>query len=292
MCHSACSLFMEMMKHDAGVRSAVVGGKPTYGPMQAPSGTRGAAFYSSTDLDNYIDFAEGLDSTGATNATLPAREEDVWISYFSINLRDQIRPNDTVPLQFVYEAADCRIFFTPQTVLNMTNLWKYAANAMWKNSSLCIQGSTGHATTGLNVTNTEGPSIDYGTTYANISDMPDLPGSTEGLSDDAVQSVKVQSVSGKECQSKDVFTSRGCAPNQICAPVKSCIGGQKSPQLVHQCVLGCSTVHTTCRNCQFFKVLDANRNIRAGYCPLQSSFISGSNCGPSTKPGRPPPLLR
>ncbi len=36
LCGSTCSLFMEMMHHEAGVRTVVAGGRPSYGTMQAP----------------------------------------------------------------------------------------------------------------------------------------------------------------------------------------------------------------------------------------------------------------
>jgi hypothetical protein len=61
-----------------------------------------------------------------------------------------------VPLQFVYEAANCRIFYTPQTIFNYTNLWTYAADAAWNKPELCVQGSTGYASNG-SVTDTNGP---------------------------------------------------------------------------------------------------------------------------------------
>lgn len=53
-----------------------------------------------------------------------------------------------MPLQFTYEAADCRIFLTPNTFNNFTNLWHYAADAIWTSPGLCVQGSTGFATSG------------------------------------------------------------------------------------------------------------------------------------------------
>jgi hypothetical protein len=36
ICASACSMFMEMMHHEAGVQTVVAGGLPVNGPMQAP----------------------------------------------------------------------------------------------------------------------------------------------------------------------------------------------------------------------------------------------------------------
>ena len=36
VCASTCAIFMEMMHHEAGVRTVVAGGLPVNGPMQAP----------------------------------------------------------------------------------------------------------------------------------------------------------------------------------------------------------------------------------------------------------------
>jgi len=35
VCSSTCSMFVEVMHNDAGVKTVVVGGRPSYGPMQA-----------------------------------------------------------------------------------------------------------------------------------------------------------------------------------------------------------------------------------------------------------------
>jgi hypothetical protein len=153
---------MEMMHHEAGVKVVVAGGRPSTGPMQAPSGTRGALMYSTDDLDSDISLTQNLlAQRGSPNATfLPNRTEalDVYVLFASINLRDQVRRDETTPLQFAYEAADCRIFYTPQTVYNYTALWQYAVDATWSNSSRCVEGSTGFATTGANKTDIVGPS--------------------------------------------------------------------------------------------------------------------------------------
>ena len=122
--------------------------------MQAASGNRGAESYSSQDIDTDIAVAEYFNST--TNAYLPDRQEDVLITYMGINLRDQIRKNQTVPLQFVYEAADCRIFYTQKTWLDYASLWTYAANAIWNNPALCVPDSTGLSTS-AGKTDTQGP---------------------------------------------------------------------------------------------------------------------------------------
>lgn len=65
-----------------------------------------------------------------------------------VNFRNNLRQGDTslTPLHFVYEAADCRIFYTPEMIVNVTAQWTTVANIAFKgNSSICVQGSTGKA---------------------------------------------------------------------------------------------------------------------------------------------------
>lgn len=138
---------MEFLVHQMGVRTVVAGGIPQLGPMQASGGVRGAINYLDTQIVTDISLARQQ----APEAPLPSTDFGIKFNG-SFNLRDQIRQNETFPLQFAYEAADCRIFFTPETFNNYTALWMYAANAIWTNSSLCVPGSTGHPSTWSNVT--------------------------------------------------------------------------------------------------------------------------------------------
>ncbi|KAJ6031610.1 hypothetical protein N7540_002342 [Penicillium herquei] len=142
LCSSACALFMELMHHEAGVRTVVVGGRPDSNPMQAPSGTRGAAVYDTFNMDFDISNAHEVDRQETALAI--NRSHAFRISQASVNLRDQVRRDDpsNTPLQFRYEVADCRIFFTPSTWYKFSNLWNYAAEATWYNSTLCVAKST------------------------------------------------------------------------------------------------------------------------------------------------------
>ena len=132
-----------MMHHEAGVRTVAVGGQPRNGRMQAPSGTRGAAYYTSDLLDAAMNYTISLNLTAGTY--LPDVVNDVYVSRLGLNLRDQVRENETIPVQFLYEPADCRIFYTMETVYNYTKLWKYAADAIWTQPDLCVPGSGGPA---------------------------------------------------------------------------------------------------------------------------------------------------
>lgn len=149
LCASACSIFVEMMTQ-AGARTVVAGGRPAKGPMQAASGTRGARSYDTYTLDSDMSFARSIDENIETNvnATLPeTRDSAIFVKYAAFNLRDQIREADTTPLQFKYEAADCRIYYTLANIYNMTRLWYDVSTAAFVDSSLCVEGSTGFSKT-------------------------------------------------------------------------------------------------------------------------------------------------
>jgi hypothetical protein len=237
------------MHHEASVRTVAVGGRPSTGPMQAPSGSRGARDYDTDSLDANINFTQEIlaNQSSAEVNFLPNRTEalDVFVSYADINLRDQIRRNETIPLQFAYEAADCRIFYTPQTVYNYTALWQYTANAIWTNTSLCVQGSTGLATTGTNTTNFIGPSSSGTpippanlTSYlSNLNALSSITSLVDGLPDAGANARNDLTIKVKTCS-----VNSDCKGRSFCHPVPTCSG--QAP--VFQCVAKCTRAGASC----------------------------------------------
>ncbi|KAH8732999.1 peptidase S41 family protein [Phaeosphaeriaceae sp. PMI808] len=145
LCGSACSLFVEMMTR-VGVKTIVAGGRPTNGPMQTASGSRGAITYSASNLDDDMSYARSLDSS--THVSIPEiRDSGMYTKALGFNMRDQIRKDETSPLQFKYEAADCRIYYTHKNLYNMTQLWYDAATATFIDPSKCVDGSRNFSTT-------------------------------------------------------------------------------------------------------------------------------------------------
>ncbi|KAF2966543.1 hypothetical protein GQX73_g7024 [Xylaria multiplex] len=153
LCASTCSLFVEMMT-EAGVRTVAVGGRPETGPMQAASGTRGAATYTAAQLDNDfwnasvivpLDNSESsdLDTLNTLTTIISTRDQGMWINWAGFTLRDQLSSiDDPEPLQLKYKPADCRIYWTIDNVLNFTRLWSDVSAAIWDDQSLCVKGST------------------------------------------------------------------------------------------------------------------------------------------------------
>lgn len=134
----------------------VAGGLPQPGPQQGVTGARGARPWTSYALDADMALAEQLNPDLAS--AFPSRDPGIAVDALLFNLQDQIRKDEYFPLQFAYEAADCRIFFTLANFANYTQLWTDAADALWSiagGQAHCVPDSTGHTS---DATDTQGPS--------------------------------------------------------------------------------------------------------------------------------------
>ena len=266
---------MEMMHHEAGVRVVAAGGLPTTGPMQAPSGSRGASDYDLDVLDANIDFAQQLlqAQDSLEQNFLPNRTTamDVYVTYADINLRDQVRRNETIPLQFAYEAADCRIFYTPKTAYNYTALWQYAADAIWTNPNLCVSGSTGFATTGTNTTDFVGPS-------------PSTPGTRTNLSDylTALNTSSISYLTSLNDGLQDGFNLPRFKNSVVthCSIASSCGGSSTCDQGI--CKLECVVGNAKCAGGQPCQAR-TNANVKVGSQPLLKGVCPVSNSKFTTK---------
>ncbi|KAH7076161.1 hypothetical protein FB567DRAFT_583283 [Paraphoma chrysanthemicola] len=87
-----------------------------------------------------------LNTTQLLQRTAPTGDEDSRING-AVNSLNNYRQGDETetPLEFVYEAADCRLFYTRESYLNPVVLWTQAIEAKWGNGS-CVPGSTGDKT--------------------------------------------------------------------------------------------------------------------------------------------------
>lgn len=173
-CSSSCGTFVELMHHQGGARTVVAGGRPELGPMQFAGGSRGAQSYYNVDLDTDFNVAQILNSS-ITPLPRDSSLIDFYINYARLNLKDAIREGEDFPLQFGYEAADCRIFYTTWTVYNFENLWNYVIDAFFRNPELCINGAA-NLTSPVANTNQTGPTpkpteIPTPTTPGGIADL-------------------------------------------------------------------------------------------------------------------------
>ncbi|GME56119.1 putative peptidase s41 family protein [Neofusicoccum parvum] len=161
-CASTCAIFAELMKTQGGVRQLAVGGRPATGPMVAVGGTKGAQVLS---WDRVVNAAAAVLSIAPTDAATTSLLADAGVTALadvelalnrtaagedgvagSINYRNALRRGDgsQMPLQFVPDYADCRVWYTAAMLLDPVAVWGVAVDAAWRNGS-CVAGSTGHA---------------------------------------------------------------------------------------------------------------------------------------------------
>ncbi|VUC27276.1 unnamed protein product [Clonostachys rosea] len=195
ICASTCATFSELMKTDAGVKSVAVGGIPQYGPMQGVSGTRGSRAIDFEDYAELIDLIRKLvDSLGNQAATILRRWgvslDDIRALplpmsssplHFSggVNALDMIRVSSPdAPLQFTYQASDCRLFHTFETAHDIRVLWRTVAKVASGDMSACVPGSTKAPGASHNVTLLSDPGYSYNSTWerANSTEVPDRKG--------------------------------------------------------------------------------------------------------------------
>ncbi|EXJ63420.1 uncharacterized protein A1O5_11469 [Cladophialophora psammophila CBS 110553] len=161
ICASACSIFVEYLKNKFQVMSIVVGGRPQTGPMQTIGGVRGSRVFNGDWLEAMV--AAYLNHTDAHPGS-----GDPTFEHWDYGPRnrfgtDGLRVNSfnayrmgevhNTPLHFAYEAADCRIWYTPEMIEDITVLWNRVAELAFSNrvgdvitSPYCVEGSTKHPT--------------------------------------------------------------------------------------------------------------------------------------------------
>ncbi|KAF2185635.1 hypothetical protein K469DRAFT_750346 [Zopfia rhizophila CBS 207.26] len=154
LCGSSCASFHEELKNIAGIKAVVVGGRAKEAPMQTVSGTKGGEVTSLYALPKYAnDIINATDAIGASSLWDTSIVDLALTSQALIRVGDvqtrletqiQIRKGDTTgtPLEFIYEAADCKIFYTMDTLFHPEEAWMAAWRA-FTDSKHCVKGSTG-----------------------------------------------------------------------------------------------------------------------------------------------------
>ncbi|KAK2593876.1 hypothetical protein QQS21_008396 [Conoideocrella luteorostrata] len=143
-CSSTCTLASEFLRLGGGVKSVSLGGRPKKGPIQAVGGIKGSQVLQFSNIYSYAKYIGSLTNDAKIKAelarftTLPMERSTAS----AVNVRDQIlkdNVNDGVPAQYVYEAADCRLYWTAPMISDVTEVWKATANSAF-NGAKCVAG--------------------------------------------------------------------------------------------------------------------------------------------------------
>lgn len=146
-CASTCTIFSEFLTKQAGVKTIAMGGRSNKNAIQAVGGVKGVNNYAMGYIQQAAQTA--IRWNPAVNESILAEYQDDLPFYRAasgvtpgVNVRDGLAQNDTagVALQFVYEEANCRLYYTPEMTVDITSVWRAAADAQWGTGGKCVAG--------------------------------------------------------------------------------------------------------------------------------------------------------
>lgn len=188
LCGSSCASFHEELKNIAGVKAVTVGGRPENKPIQTVTGTKGGEVIPLIAFSQFagamlnvskvlsMNTVKSSDATLTSLANVPQVAMRVGDTSSRAQSQDQIRKGDktATPLNFIYEAADCKIFYTAETYMDPDAAWKQAWNAYSDMGNKCVSGSTGHKSS------ISGGYTPYGPGELKAEDQPAAPSGSGG----------------------------------------------------------------------------------------------------------------
>ena len=148
-CASTCTIFSELMRQQGGVKTIALGGRPNKDIIQAVGGVKGTNDYPYSyilygvelpfQIAHYHDDEYYNNTVLGDYSDLPLYRATNYV----VNARDGIRKGDTeeTPLQFVYEKANCRIYYTPDMAVDQTAAWKTVADTAFNGIDHCVAGN-------------------------------------------------------------------------------------------------------------------------------------------------------
>lgn len=186
-CASTCSIFTDLMRRQGGVKSIALGGRPQFGPMQSVGGTKGAILLTWNLVWPWIETVTTYFGTEAQRKAWKKVLPSEWAINMSANPpnangRNAYQPGSATPLQFLNETSDCRLFYTPGMLTNITEVWDVVARVAWDipggTGQQCVTGSVtdGKPIGNVNLTSTDAALPKTGTGKAGIKDTIDEEG--------------------------------------------------------------------------------------------------------------------
>ena len=189
------------MRRQGGVRSIALGGRPQFGPMQSVGGTKGAILFSWDVVYPWIESITQFFGTESQRKVwrgiLPGKWDiEMGASHAPmVNGRNAYQPGSATPLQFLNETAECRLFYTPAMLTNITAVWDTVARVAWD-----LKGGVGQQCVAGSVTDGKGiGNIDLNSTGVDLPKDGTGKAGSKGTVDDEAPKAEDESaaISGK-----------------------------------------------------------------------------------------------
>ncbi|KAF9871421.1 peptidase S41 family protein [Colletotrichum karsti] len=187
-CGSTCTLFSYLMILQMGIKTAVIGGRPQTGIMQSIAGVEGAQVFSFNDLTSDAKAIVALTPKDKKEEVMKSDVGELARGYAikrsttpksagAVNGKNAFSMFDArTPLQFLWEPANCRIFYTREMLSKPEKAWQRAVDATWGNpQQFCVANSV----TPVTKNNTMDP---FFRQSQNNTGLPRSAAATEGVS--------------------------------------------------------------------------------------------------------------
>lgn len=126
-----------------------MGGRSNKNAIQAIGGVKGVNNYQFGYIQQAAQYA--IRYNPAVNDTILKTDYTNDLPFYraaggvspGVNVRDGLALNDTtgIALQFAYEEANCRLYYTPEMTVDISALWKAAADVQWGQGGKCVAGN-------------------------------------------------------------------------------------------------------------------------------------------------------
>ncbi|KAF3070975.1 putative peptidase s41 family protein [Daldinia childiae] len=156
-CSSTCTTFSYLMLFQERVKTVSVGGRPQNTQMQSLGGVEGGQSLGMSDIAQAAFVALSLvagqgqaqpktpqnSDLGVLNKAYAVQRAADLNTPGGVNFKNNFAPSDSkTPLQFLYEPANCRFFYTLDMISNPEPVWEYAVDASWTDpEKYCVRGS-------------------------------------------------------------------------------------------------------------------------------------------------------
>lgn len=146
-CASTCTIFSEFLTKQAGVKTIAMGGRSNSNPIQAIGGVKGTNNFGYSYIQALAQTSVYIAEDQATynSSVLQQYNDEIVFNRAAagpgINVRDGLKYKDDsgIALQFIYEEADCRLYYTPEMTVDITAVWKAAADVQWGSKGQCVK---------------------------------------------------------------------------------------------------------------------------------------------------------
>jgi hypothetical protein len=152
---AACAVFLHFLAQ-LNIKTIAIGGLPGGKQMQAMGGTKGDQANSAEIIQEDVEILTALGAIQDkeyAESILPGlipfplgSIAGTVLREYGINTRNHILAGDTVPSMMRFEPADCHVYYSPENIADVEQMWRDAVDIAWSGKSCAVGGISSNTT--------------------------------------------------------------------------------------------------------------------------------------------------